>query len=181
MVFGGGDSAVDWSLMLEPIAKEVSIVHRRDQFRAHEYSTAQLLDSSVNVLTPYIPTDLIGKERIEQVILQHAKTREERIIDVDEVLVHYGFVASLGPIKDWGLEITKNAIAVNSKMETNIRGVYAVGDINTYEGKVKLIATGFGEAPIAVSNAKVHIDPSSKIQPIHSTTVMEKAVTGVKK
>lgn len=175
IVFGGGDSAVDWSLMLEPIAKEVSIVHRRDRFRAHEHSVSWLFASSVNMLTPYVPVDVRGNDRIEQVVLKHVKTGEERTVDVDAVLVNYGFVASLGCIKDWGLDIKKNAIAVNSKMETNIKGVYAVGDINTYEGKVKLIATGFGEAPIAVSNAKVHIDPSSKIQPIHSTTVMEKA------
>ncbi|MBM7716396.1 NAD(P)/FAD-dependent oxidoreductase [Siminovitchia sp. FSL H7-0308] len=175
IVFGGGDSAVDWSLMLEPIAKEVTIVHRRDRFRAHEHSVSQLFESSVHVMTPYVPTDLAGKEQIEHVILRHVASGEERTVDVDAVLVNYGFVASLGPIKDWGIEIHKNSIVVNSKMETNIKGVYAVGDINTYEGKVKLIATGFGEAPIAVSNAKVYIDPSSKIQPIHSTTVMEKS------
>ncbi|RWR10367.1 NAD(P)/FAD-dependent oxidoreductase [Siminovitchia fortis] len=173
LVFGGGDSAVDWSLMLEPIAKQVNIAHRRDKFRAHEHSTELLHQSSVNIFTPYVALDLIGDRQIEQVILQHVKTKEEISIDVDDVLCNYGFVASLGPIKDWGLEIEKNSIVVDSKMETNIKGVYAVGDINTYEGKVKLIATGFGEAPIAVSNAKVSIDPSSRVQPIHSTTVME--------
>ena len=96
------------------------------------------------------------------------------MINVDAVIVNYGFVSSLGPIKDWGLNIEKNSIVVNSKMETNIEGVYAVGDINSYEGKVKLIATGFGEAPVAVSNAKVYIDPTSKVQPLHSTSIMEK-------
>ncbi|HBZ09511.1 MAG TPA: NAD(P)/FAD-dependent oxidoreductase [Bacillus bacterium] len=172
-VFGGGDSAVDWSLMLEPIAKEVSIVHRRDKFRAHEHSVDTLYKSSVNVLTPYIPIDLTGDCQIEKVTLQHVKTKEEIEIEVDAVLCNYGFVASLGPIKEWGLDIEKNSISVDSKMETNIKGVYAVGDINTYEGKVKLIATGFGEAPVAVSNAKVLIDPTSRVQPVHSTTVME--------
>ncbi len=173
IVFGGGDSAVDWSLMLEPIAQEVNIVHRRDKFRAHEHSAELLHRSSVNIFTPYVPIDLIGDKKIEQVILQHVKTKEEVSVEVDAVLCNYGFVASLGPIKDWGLEIEKNSIVVNSKMETNMKGVYAVGDINTYDGKVKLIATGFGEAPIAVSNAKVWMDPASKVQPIHSTTVME--------
>src|SRR5699024_3089510 len=86
--------------------------------------------------------------------------------------VNYGFISTLGPINDWGLEIEKNSILVNSKMETNIPGIYAVGDINIYPGKVKLIATGFGEAPIAVSNAKVFIDPSVRVQPMHSTSVM---------
>ncbi|MER2090602.1 MAG: NAD(P)/FAD-dependent oxidoreductase, partial [Sporosarcina sp.] len=145
-VFGGGDSAVDWSLMLEPIAKEVNIAHRRDKFRAHESSVSTLKASTVNVLTPYEPVDFIGEERIEQVVLQDVKSKQQIVIDVDAVLVNYGFVSSLGPIKDWGLKIEKNSIVVNSKMETTIEGVYAVGDINTYEGKVKLIATGFGEA-----------------------------------
>lgn len=172
-IFGGGDSAVDWSLMLEPIAKEVNLAHRREKFRAHEHSVDSLKRSSVNILTPYVPVDLVGDREIEKVILQHVKTKEEITVEVDAVLCNYGFVASLGPIKDWGLEIKKNSIVVDSKMETNIQGVYAVGDINNYEGKVKLIATGFGEAPIAVSNAKVAIDPSSRVQPIHSTTVME--------
>ena len=173
-VFGGGDSAVDWSLMLEPIAKEVNIAHRRDKFRAHESSVTTLKESTVNVFTPYEPVDFIGEERIEQVVLQEVNSKQQIVIEVDAVLVNYGFVSSLGPIKDWGLEIEKNSIVVNSKMETNIEGVYAVGDINSYEGKVKLIATGFGEAPVAVSNAKVYIDPTSKVQPLHSTSIMEK-------
>lgn len=173
-VFGGGDSAVDWSLMLETIAKEVNIAHRRDKFRAHESSVATLKESTVNVFTPYEPVDFIGEERIEQVVLQEVNSKQQIVIDVDAVIVNYGFVSSLGPIKDWGLNIEKNSIVVNSKMETNIEGVYAVGDINSYEGKVKLIATGFGEAPVAVSNAKVYIDPTSKVQPLHSTSIMEK-------
>ena len=96
-----------------------------------------------------------------------------REIEVDDVLANYGFVSSLGPIKNWGLEIEKNSIVVNSKMETNIKGIYATGDICTYDGKVKLIATGFGESPIAVSNAKVYIDPTARLQTQHSTTLME--------
>ncbi|MFD1706681.1 NAD(P)/FAD-dependent oxidoreductase [Siminovitchia sediminis] len=172
LVFGGGDSAVDWSLMLEPVAKEVNIAHRRDHFRAHEHSVSLLENSTANIWTPYIPVDLEGEKRIETVTLQHVKTKEKILIEVDAVLCNYGFAASLGPIKNWGLEIEKNSIVVDSKMETNIKGVYAVGDINTYEGKVKLIATGFGEAPIAVSHAKAAIDPSSRIQPVHSTTIM---------
>lgn len=179
LVLGGGDSAVDWALMLEPIAKEVSITHRRDRFRAHEASTALLKESSVQVLTPYVPVRFIGEERIEQVVLQELTSEKEIVVEVDAVLVNYGFLSTLGSIKDWGLNIEKNSIVVNSKMETNMEGVYAVGDINTYDGKVKLIATGFGEAPIAVSNAKVYIDPTAKVQPLHSTSVMEKRETEV--
>ena len=114
----------------------------------------------------------MGVERIDKVVIQETKTGESIELEVDDVLVNYGFVSTLGPIKGWELEIEKNSIVVNSRMETNIEGIYAVGDICTYDGKVKLIATGFGEAPIAVSNAKVFVDPTAKLQPLHSTSVM---------
>ncbi|MBY0223646.1 NAD(P)/FAD-dependent oxidoreductase [Sporosarcina aquimarina] len=171
-LFGGGDSAVDWALMLEPIAEKASIIHRRDKFRAHEHSVELLKQSKVERLTPYVPVELLGEEKIEKVLLKHSKTEELLELEVDDVLVNYGFVSSLGPIKDWSLEIEKNSVVVNTKMETNIEGIYAVGDICTYEGKVKLIASGFGEAPVAVSSAKVFIDPTAKMQPLHSTSVM---------
>lgn len=173
-VFGGGDSAVDWALMLEPIAQKVSIAHRRDKFRAHENTVEKMKNSSVTVLTPFVPAELSGEDRITQVVLKEVKSNERTIIDVDAVLVNYGFVSSLGPIKNWGMTLEKNSIVVNSRMETGIPGIFAAGDICTYEGKVKLIASGFGEAPTAISNAKVYIDPSSKVQPLHSTSVMEK-------
>ncbi|WP_172372645.1 NAD(P)/FAD-dependent oxidoreductase [Sporosarcina jiandibaonis] len=172
VLFGGGDSAVDWALMLEPIAKKVRLIHRRDKFRAHEHSVELLKQSTVEVLTPYVPVELVGDEKIEKVIVKEAKGDGLLELEVDDVLVNYGFVSSLGPINNWGLEIEKNSIVVNSKMETNIEGIYATGDICTYEGKVKLIATGFGESPIAVSNAKVYIDPTVRVQAPHSTTVM---------
>ncbi|KFN01553.1 NAD(P)/FAD-dependent oxidoreductase [Bacillus clarus] len=171
VVFGGGDSAVDWTMMLEPITEQVSIIHRRDKFRAHEHSVENLMNSRAEVKTPYIPVELIGDDKIEQVVLQHVKTEEKVVIDVDDVIVNYGFVSSLGPIKNWGLDIQKNSIVVNSKMETNIPGIYAAGDICTYEGKVKLIACGFGEAPTAVNNAKAYFDPSAKLQPMHSSSM----------
>ncbi|MBN6889070.1 ferredoxin/flavodoxin---NADP+ reductase [Cytobacillus horneckiae] len=172
VVFGGGDSAVDWALMLEPIAEKVTIVHRRDKFRAHEHSVENLHNSRVDVKTPYIPSELVGDENgINQVILEKVGEEEKEVFDVDAVIVNYGFVSSLGPIKDWGFEIEKNSIVVNQKMETNIEGVYAAGDICTYDGKVKLIACGFGEAPVAVSHAKTYIDPKARVQPKHSTSM----------
>ena len=175
VVFGGGDSAVDWALMLEPIAEQVSIVHRRDKFRAHEHSVENLYNSKVDVKTPYVPAELIGDESgIKQVVLETVNGEEKVTVDVDAVICNYGFVSSLGPIKEWGLEIEKNSIVVNSKMETNIPGIYAAGDICTYEGKVKLIACGFGEAPTAVNNAKAFIDPKAKIQPLHSSSMFNK-------
>lgn len=175
VVFGGGDSAVDWALMLEPIAKEVTLVHRRDKFRAHEHSVENLHNSKVNVKTPFVPAELIGDDSgIKQVVLTGVNGDGRDVIDVDAVICNYGFVSSLGPIKEWGLEIEKNSIVVNSKMETAIPGIYAAGDICTYEGKVKLIACGFGEAPTAVNNAKAFIDPKAKIQPLHSSSMFGK-------
>jgi thioredoxin reductase (NADPH) len=171
VVCGGGDSAVDWALMLEPIAEKVTIVHRRDKFRAHEHSVEMLMNSKIDVKTPYIPVEFIGDDRISQVVLEGAKGEEKEIIDVDDVIVNFGFISSLGPIKEWGLEIEKNSILANTKQETNIPGIYAAGDICTYEGKVKLIVAGFGEGPTAVNNAKAYIDPKARVQPLHSTSM----------
>lgn len=172
-ILGGGDSAVDWALMLEPIANKVYLIHRRDKFRAHEHSVSQLLQSKVEIVTPYRPDRFVGDSKVEQVVLKHAKADEQKVLnDIDDVLVNFGFISSLGPIANWGLEIKEQSIVVNSKMQTNIEGIYAVGDICTYDGKVKLIATGFGEAPIAISNAKVSINPEATVQPQHSTSIM---------
>ena len=175
VVFGGGDSAVDWALMLEPIAKEVTIIHRRDKFRAHEHSVENLKKSNVTIATPYNPASLTGDgEKITHVTIEHATTKELKTIEVDAVIVNYGFVSSIGPIKDWGLKVEKNSIVVNSRMETNIPGIFAAGDICTYDGKVKLIISGFGEAPVAVNEAKQYVEPTTKNHLVHSTSVFEK-------
>lgn len=173
LVAGGGDSAVDWTLMLEDIAKEITIIHRRNRFRAHESSVEQLKKSDkINVLTPYVITKLHGDgEKITAVDIQEKDGDKKQTIEIDTLIVNFGFISNLGPIKDWGLEIEKNSIVVNSRMETNIKGIYACGDIATYDGKQKLIVTGFGEAPIAVSNAKVYIDPTARLHPGHSTSL----------
>ena len=171
LVCGGGDSAVDWSLMLESIAEKVTLTHRRDKFRAHEHSVENLHNSSVDIKTPYVPVEFIGDDRITQVVLENTKGEEKTIVDVDDVIVNFGFVSSLGPIKEWDLDLEKNAIVVNSKQETNIPGIYAAGDVCTYDGKVKLIVAGFGEGPTAVNNAKAYIDPKARLQPMHSTSM----------
>ncbi|MDA3128488.1 SidA/IucD/PvdA family monooxygenase [Aliibacillus thermotolerans] len=172
LVCGGGDSAVDWALSLEPIAKEVTLIHRRNKFRAHEHSVELLKKSSVNVRTPYEVGEIIGNDdAIEQILVKEVRGEDTFLLDVDDLVVNFGFVTSLGPLKNWGLEIDKNSIVVNSKMETNIPGIYAAGDVCTYEGKVKLIATGFGEAPIAVSQAKTVVDPDAKLFAGHSTSL----------
>ncbi|MGM8365177.1 NAD(P)/FAD-dependent oxidoreductase [Virgibacillus sp. W0181] len=171
LLLGGGDSAVDWALMLEPIAKKVTLVHRRNEFRAHEHSLNQLFASDVEILTPYIPVEMDGNGKIEHVTLQETRGDNQVELQPDSILCNYGFISKLGPIKNWGLDIERNSIVVNSKMETNIPGIYAAGDINTYPGKVKLIATGFGEGPTAINNAIQYIDPSARRQPKHSTSM----------
>ena len=171
IVNGGGDAAVDWALMLVPIAKEVTLIHRRDKFRAHEHSVSLLKESSVKVRTPYQIKELNGTDELHSVTITNTKTGDEEVLPADELIVNFGFVSSLGPIKSWELEFEKGSIVVNSKMETNIPGIYAAGDVCTYPGKVKLIAVGFGEAPTAVNNAKAYMDPNARVQPLHSTSM----------
>ncbi|QDX91268.1 NAD(P)/FAD-dependent oxidoreductase [Brevibacillus laterosporus] len=172
VLFGGGDSAVDWAMMLEPIAKEVHIVHRRDKFRAHEHSVENMMASRVNVLTPYELSSIQSNQgRITSLTIEHSTSKELTEIEVDDVIVNFGFISSLGPIKNWGIQLEKNSIVVNSKMETSVPGIYAAGDIATYPGKVKLIAVGFGEAPTAVNNAIAYINPNAKLQPGHSSSM----------
>lgn len=171
LISGGGDSAVDWSLMLEPIAKSVTLVHRRDKFRAHEHSVEQLMNSSVKIITPTEITALHGEDSITSVTLTDVKTKEATEIAVDAVIVNFGFVSSLGPISEWGINIEGGSIVVDTRMETNIPGIFAAGDITTYPGKLKLIAVGFGEAPTAINNAKVYVDPTAKLSPGHSSNM----------
>ncbi len=173
LVVGGGDSAVDFALMLENVATEVTLIHRRDQFRAHEESVKQLYESKVKIRTFTELQTLDGHARLESATLVNNKTKETEKITIDSVVSGLGFSAALGPMNDWGLEIENNEIVVNTRMETNIPGVYAAGDIVTYPGKVKLIATGFGEAPTAVNNAKTFIDPKARLSPGHSSSRKE--------
>ncbi|AKG36149.1 NAD(P)/FAD-dependent oxidoreductase [Paenibacillus durus] len=171
LISGGGDSAVDWALMLEPVAAEVTLIHRRDKFRAHEHSVEKLMSSKVRVITPTEISALHGDEFINKVTLSNVKTKETQDIEVDSVIVNFGFFSSLGPISDWGLQIEGSSLVVDSRMETSIPGIFAAGDITTYPGKLKLIAVGFGEAPTAVNNAKIYIDPEAKLSPGHSSSL----------
>ncbi|WP_168123013.1 NAD(P)/FAD-dependent oxidoreductase [Paenibacillus sp. HB172176] len=171
LISGGGDSAVDWSLMLEGIASSVTLIHRRDKFRAHEHSVENLMNSSVKVITPVEISALHGDKEIASVTLTDVKTKETTALEADAVIVNFGFVSSLGPIAEWGIDIQGGSIVVDTRMETNIAGIFAAGDITTYPGKLKLIAVGFGEAPTAVNNAKVYVDPSAKLSPGHSSNL----------
>jgi thioredoxin reductase len=171
LISGGGDSALDWALMLEPIAEQVMLVHRRDKFRAHEHSVELLMKSKVKVITPTEITALRGESSITHVTLTDVKSGSATDHEVDSVIINFGFVSSLGPIAEWGLDIDGGSIIVDSRMETNIPGIFAAGDITTYPGKLKLIAVGFGEAPTAINNAKVYVDPEARLSPGHSSNM----------
>ncbi len=172
-IFGGGDSAVDWAMMLEPIASEVNIIHRRDEFRAHGASVDKMMESSVAIHTPYTPKELVITDGKVDKIAIESKAGEDRVIDVDDVIVNFGFVAKLGAIADFGLDIEKNKINVNSDQSTTIPGVYAIGDIAAYPGKADLIITGFGEGPIAVNSIYGYLNPDAKVGVLHSSSVIK--------
>jgi len=172
LIVGGGDSAVDWALNIKDIAKRITLVHRRDVFRAHEGSVIALRNSTVDVKLFYEVRSVSGDgTRLAKAVIFDNRTQAEETLDVDAILVNIGFRADLGPIKEWGLQIDGREIRVNGKMETNIPGVYVAGDIaGPLDGvKLKLIATGYAQAALAVNVAKAYVDPNSKIFPGHSS------------
>jgi thioredoxin reductase (NADPH) len=149
----------------------VTLIHRRDKFRAHEHSVEMLMKSKVNIVTPKEIVSLNGSNLIESVTIKDIKSGVIEDVPVDAVIVNFGFVSSIGPIAEWGFEIDSGSIIVDSRQETSIPGIFAAGDITTYPGKLKLIAVGFGEAPTAINNAKVYIDPDAKLSPGHSSNM----------
>ncbi|MBI3448758.1 MAG: NAD(P)/FAD-dependent oxidoreductase [Acidobacteria bacterium] len=169
LIVGGGDSAVDWTLNLAPIASEVTLIHRRDVFRAHEDSLRQLRASRAVVKTPYELGAVRGDGRVESAMIYHNTTRAQETLAVDAVVAAVGFVADIGPLSAWGLELDSHSIVVNSRMETSEAGIYAAGDIVSYPGKVRLIATDFGEAATAINNAAHFLNPASTVFPGYST------------
>lgn len=171
MIVGGGDSALDWALMLEPIASHVTLIHRRDEFRAHESSVQKLKASKVEVKLWYELKTVKGNGRVEEAVIYENHTKAEETVPIDFVVLNFGFQASLSFLKDWGLTLEKNKIPVNQKMETNIPGIYAAGDIVTHPGKLDLIVTGFSEGATAVNFAKTYINPNEKAEPGHSSSL----------
>jgi thioredoxin reductase (NADPH) len=174
LIVGGGDSACDWVINLLDVAEEITLVHRREGFRAHEVTVGQVMqaaeDGTVSVHTPFQIKDVAGNGQVERVVLFHSEDEEQEVeLEVDAILLQLGFKTALGPLKDWGLEISKGAIVVDPVMRTNLESVWACGDITTFDGKLKLIATGFAEAAIAVAQAVHEIRPDMKIQPKYST------------
>jgi thioredoxin reductase len=176
VVVGGGDSAVDWALGLEPIARTVTLVHRRDAFRAHAHSVKLLRDSSVELVIPAQVVGMRGGERLEAVSIRDTATKEVTELPAQEVVAALGFTADIDPLAAWGLEVHERHVVVDTRMATNLPRVYAAGDITEYPGKVRLISVGFGEAATAVNNAAVLLDPEATVFPGHSTDQVEGAV-----
>jgi ferredoxin/flavodoxin---NADP+ reductase len=175
VIVGGGDSAVDWALTLEPLARQITMIHR-SKFRAHESSVQKLEASSVNLYYPFYEVkEVRGNGYLEQVCFRQTRTGEEHTVAAQEMIIAIGFAADLGPLKSWGLTIERNSTVVDPiTMETGIPGVYGAGDIVTHASKFKLIATGAAEAVIAVNYAVTYLDPSARLDPGHSTNIMEK-------
>ena len=175
-VLGGGNSAMDMALMLEPLASEVYLVHRRDQFRGLPATLTQLQESRVHLQTPFLPKK-ISQAEDGTVTLQLKKMRsdEETLLNVDQVVVNYGFTSNNAALNEWSLDLAteRHLIKVDSTMMTSIEGVYAIGDGNTYPGKVPLIASGLGEAPVAINDLAKRLYPDKRMA-THSSSMKNK-------
>ena len=171
LVIGGGDTAVDWSLELRNWASEVTLIHRFDYFEAHQRSVLALQDSTVNVFTQHELINVTGSEQVQRAVIRDHVTGNERTLEVDDILICIGFRADIGPINNWGINLEGRRVAVNRYFETNIPGVYAIGDIAHPEDGVSmnLIAYGFGQATLAVGYANHFIHPKERVSHGHSS------------
>jgi len=167
VISGGGDSALDWTIYLAEIAKEVSVIHRRSEFRGHLDSVQKVLDMAaigkINLYTNAEVTDINGDGKVESVLI-NSKDVGPTLKETDHLIPLFGLSPKLGPMANWGLNISKSAIEVDTKdYSTNIPGIYAIGDVNTYEGKLKLILCGFHEGTMAVQSAFKRIYPEKNL------------------
>jgi thioredoxin reductase (NADPH) len=178
VIIGGGDSAFDWGTQLLHRASHVTIVHRSDRFRAHDATVAQFKAAvdggKAALLTFHELNDIIcrtGPDHFTHLMLRDVKAKMTHEIEANVVLPMLGFVSDMGAINEWGLNIEKDEIKVSSTMETGRPGIYAAGDVTTYPGKLKLIATGFGEAATAINQAVHWVHPEKKVAPGHSSNM----------
>src|SRR6218665_2692658 len=166
VIAGGGDSALDWSVFLADVASEVTLIHRRNEFRGALDSVEKVTElkhqGKINLITPAEVTGLIGNDKLSAIEI--LKDGEKSILETDYLIPLFGLTPKLGPLSTWGLEIEKNAIKVNNALDyqTNIDGIYAIGDINTYPGKLKLILCGFHEATMMVQSVYNRMNPGKK-------------------
>ena len=168
VIAGGGDSAVDWALALAPIARSVTVVHRRASFRAHEHSVRQLYQAPVHLVTEARPTACHGADRLESVDVRTEAGRT-LTLPADTLIAALGFTTNLGPLAEWGMDLEYRRIRVDTAMRTSLTRVYAVGDACAYADRVPLISVGFGEAATAVNHAAVALRPGARLAPGHST------------
>lgn len=185
VIAGGGDSALDWSIFLSDVASEVTLVHRRNEFRGALDSVEKVQElknqGKITLVTPAEITKLSGDQKLESVTVKRGE--EEKEIGVDHFIPLFGLAPKLGPIADWGLEIEKNAIKVNNSLDyqTNIPGIYAIGDVNTYPGKLKLILCGFHEATLMCQSAYQRIFPDKRYVMKYTTVGGVTGFDGTKK
>lgn len=187
VIAGGGDSALDWSIFLADVASEVSLVHRRNEFRGalDSVEKVQILknEGKINLITPAEIVGLNGPSALESVSIKKSDQEELMTLEVDNFIPLFGLSPKLGPIGDWGLEIEKNAIKVDNTLDyrTNIPGIYAIGDVNTYPGKLKLILCGFHEATLMCQSAYQRIYPDKKYVMKYTTVGGVTGFDGTKK
>ena len=168
LIFGGGDSALDWTVELSDIAKSIKLIHRRDEFRGAPNTEAQMRElvkeGNIELKTPYVIESLIGEDQISGVELKNFETKEIEEIHCDELLFLFGLNKKLGPISEWGIDMNNKKISVDTeKFETSTKGIFAVGDINDYPGKLDLILCGFHETTLAVQEAYRRSNPGERV------------------
>ena len=168
VIFGGGDSALDWSVELAKIAKKISLVHRRDDFRGAQHTEKKMRElvatGTIDLKVPYVIKDINGEDNFIGVDLMHFESKEIETIECDEALFFFGLNKQLGPILEWNVDLENNKIKVNTEnFETNKPGIFAVGDINHYPGKLDLILCGFHETTLAVQEAFKRINPGERV------------------
>lgn len=187
LIAGGGDSALDWSIFLADVAAQVTLVHRRNEFRGALDSVEKVQElknqGRIKLITPAEVTALHGEDQLTAVTVTNSNTKEESKIEIDNFIPLFGLSPKLGPIADWGLEIEKNAIKVDNTLDyqTNIPGVYAIGDVNTYPGKLKLILCGFHEATLMCQSAYKRIFPDKRFVMKYTTVGGVEGFDGSKK
>ncbi|WP_373893134.1 NAD(P)/FAD-dependent oxidoreductase [Virgibacillus natechei] len=170
LISGGGNSAVDWANELESIAEKVTLVYRKPTFSGIESNVTKMMNSSVDVFQPYGLVELKGENgQVSSAMIKHIDTQKQEELPIDTIIVNHGFHIDLGPIEQWGMEMNSGSIQVDNQMSTSIPGIFAVGDIASFPGKLNLIAGGFNEGPIAVNNAKLYLSPKDHLETIYST------------
>jgi len=175
VIFGGGDSALDWSVELSDLANSITLVHRRDAFRGAQNTESQMRElvetGNIELKTPYVIEELLGTDQISGVSIKNFETKEIESLDCDEILFLFGLNKKLGPLKNWNLKLNGKKISVDTeKYQTSIEGIYAVGDINDYPGKLDLILCGFHETTLAVQDAYRRCFPGERVPFAYTTS-----------